>query len=163
MAKQNNGSENSSVNFGLIFAIILLIILTVCIGCYCEPFKNLPTYKIPYIGQDIPSLRGLTVPVFHPDMVTMGSVSPVSPMLSVGPVETEEGQIDVMNQESEKIIKEAQQVIDEEFSNMQQRVEYLRGTRLQRPQVQRVNPRAAPKPRAAPRVTQRPQQRKATR
>jgi hypothetical protein len=41
---------------------------------------------------------------------------------------------------------------------LQQRVEYLRGTRLQRPQVQRVNPRAAPKPRAAPRVTQRPQQ-----
>lgn len=74
--------------------------------------------------------------------------------------DTEEGQIEVMNQESEKIIKEAQQVIDEEFSNMQQRVEYLRGTRLQRPKVKRVNPRAAAKPRAQRPRAQRQQQRK---
>lgn len=137
MPKSNGGvvrGVNGGVNIGLTIAIILLFILIICLACFTEGFKNvLPDYKIPYVGENIPSLQKLTTPLF-----------PDRPM---EPVATEEAQVKSMDDESIKIIKEAQGVVNGESDKILQRREYLQRQRVVKIKpLRRVNPRAKPKP-----------------
>ena len=64
MAKDPN--PNQGVNIGLVVVIFFLFILVICTGCFSEGFGNVfAHYKIPFIGEKVPSLQNLTVPTFN--------------------------------------------------------------------------------------------------
>ena len=71
MAKNPSPESNQGVNIGLIIVIFFLFILVICTGCFYEGFGNVfAHYKIPFIGEKVPSLQNLTVPKFN-DYKTM--------------------------------------------------------------------------------------------
>lgn len=141
-SKRNGYSENSNINFGLIVGIILLIILTSCIGYYCEGFRN-STYIIPNIAEPVPNLQKLTVPIFRIVTNPMIDFSETGP-----PVVTDE------NIDSGDVISRNYDVTNH-ASDIVGTKEYLRTSRIQRPNVIRINPaaqaRVAQRPRNNPR------------
>jgi hypothetical protein len=119
MVKHPNSNPNQGVNIGLIVVIFFLVILVIGTGYCYEGFGNVfANYKIPFVGEKVPSLQNLTVPKFN------------NYQTSNEPVVTDPNQIKSLDEEaSEKIAEavavqqEAQAVIDEELEAMEERYE----------------------------------------
>jgi hypothetical protein len=159
MAKNSNSNSNSNqgVNIGLIVVIFFLFLLVICTGCFHEGFGNVfAHYKIPFIGEKVPSLQNLTVPKFNDYRQTRGTMSgSYGSYGSYGPVVTDPNHIKSLDEEAaEKINKAvmaqetAQAVIDEELEAMEERKN--NANRIE-PFAKRITPGAAARPRVRPR------------